>query len=268
METLPGLETVRAVMTPVRALTTDDGDAGEQTILEVRFSPFDVWYEIDSWWEGRFLERTKRGAFTKTMKESAAAVRSLFNHGYDPQIGDKVLGTVEDLREDPDSAVGDVALFTDTSYVRDLLPGLTAGQYGSSMRMAVVKEEWVDEPEPSDYNPRALPERTILEVRLLEFGPVTWPANPDATAGVRSTTDDYYQRLRTRDPNRVDELMRARDSRTPLRTAAGTATAAADEAAEPQADEPGSTHSGLTPAQRRERLNPFLRKEGSADGSH
>lgn len=256
METLPGLEVVRAATAPVRALTTDQA----MPTLEVRFSPFDVWYEIDSYWEGRFLERTKRGAFAKTIQESATAVRSLFNHGYDPQIGDKVLGTVEDLREDADTAVGDVALF-DTSYVRDLLPGLEAGQYGSSMRMSVVKEEWVDEPEPSDYNPRGLPERTITEARLFEFGPVTWPANPNATAGVRSATDDYYERLRSRDPHRVDELMRARDSRTPLRAAAGSTTAAADEAAEPKASEPGSTHSGLTPAQRRERIYPSLRKE-------
>lgn len=229
--------------------------------MEVRFSPFNVWYEIDSFWEGTFLERTQHGAFAKTIKESRDAIRSLFNHGFDPQIGDKVLGSIEDLREDPDTAVGDVRLF-DTFYVRELLPGLESGSYGSSMRMRVVKEQWDDEPEPSDYNPRGLPERTILEVRLLEFGPVTFPANPEATAGVRSATDDFVERLRSRDPQRVEELTRARQSRTLTRDAAGEATADGDGAAAEHTDEPGASHSGgPTHAQRRERVYSHLKKE-------
>ncbi len=38
----------------------------------------------------------------------------------------------------------------------------------------------------SDYNPDALPERTITDVQLFEFGPVTWPAYAGATAGLRA----------------------------------------------------------------------------------
>ena len=258
METLPGLDVVRAASSPVRAVSVD----GTMPTLEVRFSPFDVWYEIDSLWEGTFLERTQRGAFAKTIKESGDHVRSLFNHGYDPQIGDKVLGKIENLREDDDTAIGDVALF-DTSYVRDLLPGLEAGQYGSSMRMRVVKETWNDSPEPSDYNPRGLPERTILEARLFEFGPVTWPANPSATAGIRSNvrsmTDDYYERLRSRDPHRVEELTRMREARTLTRDAAADGTASGDGAA-PATDEPGTSHSsGIGNARKREALTTHLR---------
>jgi HK97 family phage prohead protease len=257
METLPGLEIVRAVNTPVRAVVVD----GVMPLMEVRFSPFDVWYEISSWWEGDFIERTQRGAFAKTIKESRDSIKSLYDHGYDPQIGNKVLGTVEDLREDPETAVGDVRLF-DTSYVRDLLPGLEAGAYGSSMRMRVIKEEWNDDPGVSDHNPRGLPERTILEARLFEFGPVTWPANPDATAGVRSATDTFYEHLRSRDPQRVDELVRSREGSTPIRPAAGSTTAADERAAQHETDEPGAAHSsGLTHAQRRERLYPSLKKE-------
>lgn len=258
METLPGLDVVRAMSEPVRAVAAD----GAAPLMEVRFSPFDVWYEIDSFWEGRFLERTQHGAFAKTIQESRDQIKSLYDHGYDPQIGNKVLGTTEDLREDADTAVGDVRLFEQTSYVRDLLPGLEAGVYGSSMRMRVIKETWNDEPGVSDYNPQGLPERTILEARLFEFGPVTWPANPSATAGVRSATDDFYERLRSRDPNRVDELMRAREARTPTIEAAGPATARDDGAAEDDTDEPGDAHSGgPTFKQRRERAYPKQIKE-------
>jgi HK97 family phage prohead protease len=257
MEQLPGLEIVRAISTPVRAIAVD----GVMPLMEVRFSPFNTWYEIDSWWEGQFLERTLSGAFTKTIKESRQSIKSLYDHGYDPQIGNKVLGTIEDLREDPDTAVGDVRLF-DTSYVRDLLPGLEAGAYGSSMRMRVIKDEWNEEPGISDHNPKGIPERTISEVRLFEFGPVTWPANTEATSGVRSATDNFYEQLRTRQPQQVDELVRAREARTPATDAAGLATARSDGAAQHEPNEPGATHSGgLTNAERRERLFPFLNRK-------
>ena len=38
----------------------------------------------------------------------------------------------------------------------------------------------------SAYNPQGLPERTVREVHMQEFGPVTFPAYAGATAGMRS----------------------------------------------------------------------------------
>lgn len=224
-------------------------------LMEVRFSRFGTWYEIDSLWEGNFLERTEHGAFSKTIEESGSSVKVLFNHGFDPQVGGKVLGRVESLSEEEDSPVGEVRLF-DTSYVRDLLPGLEAGVYGSSFRMRVLRDEWNKSPERSDFNPRGLPERTIKEVRLFEFGPVTFPANPDTTAGVRSMTDAYVEGMRSRDPQWVDEQTRSRDN--PRRTLPeGTSGNAAT--TPPSA--PAASHPvGLTPAQRRERLIQSERK--------
>lgn len=257
METLQGFEVVRSAPTAVKA---SRADAAIMPTMDVRFSAFDNWYEIDSYYEGRFLERTEKGAFAKTIRESRDAVRVLFNHGFDPQIGDKVLGPIRDLREDDDAAVGEVPLF-DTTYNRDLLPGLEAGVYGSSMRMVVVKDEWDDNPERSKHNPDGIPERTIKEVRLLEFGPVTFPANPESTANVRSATDAYYERLRSRDPQRVDEVERAAQTRTPLTREAGSTTSPPDGAASTTPAEPPAGHSsGLTPAQRREALFPNLKE--------
>lgn len=250
MHPIPELEVVRSAPMVVRAAA----DEGTMPVMEVRFSPFDVWYEIDSVWEGRFLERTVRGAFAKTIQENRDRVQCLFNHGYDPQVGDKVLGTVEDLREDADSAVGEVALF-DVSFVQDLLPGIQAGVYGSSMRMRVIKDEWNEEPGVSDHNPHGIPERSILEVGLYEFGPVTFPANRKATTGVRSDTDSYYERLRSRDPRGVERLELVRDSRTLPGLAAGTSTAKQERAAEPPAiHEPAARHSGGLTFAQRERL--------------
>src|SRR5690606_13328279 len=152
----PDIDIVRAA--PPRMELRADGEGGMPT-MEVRFSQFGTWYEIDSFWEGQFLERTARGAFAQTIREDGAGVKVLFNHGFDPQIGDKVLGPVDDLREDSDSPVGVVPLF-DTAYNRDLIPGLDAGVYGSSFRMRVLRDEWNDEPEPSEHNPKGIPERT------------------------------------------------------------------------------------------------------------
>lgn len=250
METLT-FEVVRAApASTVRAKRDDDGPR-----MEVRFSAFGNWYEIDSFWEGEFLERVAPGAFAKTIREQGQNVKVLFNHGYDPQIGDKVLGTIEDLREDDDAAVGDVRMF-DTSYNRDLIPGLEAGVYGSSMRMRVTRDEWVDPLEPSPHNPRMLPERTIKEVQLFEFGPVTFPANPESTSSMRSMTDAYYERLRSRDPHAVDALERAvRKSPTPPVGDAGSSTSPAGGAGTTPPPAPAVSHpGGLTPAQRREHI--------------
>lgn len=267
MELLPSLDVVRAAKAPARAVTRDAD--GAMPIMEVRFSAYGEWYEINSHWEGHFMERTELGAFAKTIAESGSQVRCLFNHGFDPQIGEKVLGEITDLREEVDSPVARVPLF-DTSYNHDLLPGLESGQYGSSMRMQVVKDEWNDDPGASDHNPKGLPERTIKEVRLFELGPVTWPANPSSTASipVRSMTDEYYAGMRSRDPERVDALMRSRESLISLHRLEQPADATAPEVrAEEPAAEPDESRTedvaplaGLTPGARRQRLNPFLER--------
>ncbi len=179
----------------------DDPGDGRLATVDIRFARFDAWNEIDSWFEGRFLERVARGAFRKTMTERAGRVVSLFNHGADPQIGDKVLGPIEDMGERADGPWMTVALM-DTSYGRDLLPGLRAGLYGASYMFRVIAEDWNDKPERSEHNPLGLPERTIREVKLYEAGPVTFPADEDTSVGVRSGTHRYLD-ARTLDQHRA-----------------------------------------------------------------
>lgn len=255
METLTGFEVVRFAPSGGLKATRSDTGLG---VVDVRFCEFGNWYRIASTWEGEFLERVERGAFAKTIKEQGDRVRALFDHGFDPSIGDKVLGSIADLREDDDAAVGVVDLF-DTSYCRDLLPGLEAQVYGASMRMVVVRDEWNDDPEPAAHNPKGIPERTIKEVRLLEFGPVTFPANPNTSATMqRSTTDDFYERLRSRDPERVETVSRARPLTAPHASDAARSGTSDADAAEKHSPAPASSHpAGLTHAQRRAALlNP------------
>jgi HK97 family phage prohead protease len=165
-------------------LTRDADDDGMPT-LHGHFAVFDRWTEIDSLFEGHFLERIAPGAFTKTFKEQRSEMRVLLQHGMDPQAGDKPLGPIEVLEEDEIGGRYSVPLL-DTSYNRDIVPGLEAGLYGASFRFRVMREEIEEEPGRSEHNPDGITERTIKEAQVFEFGPVTFPAYQEATAGVRS----------------------------------------------------------------------------------
>lgn len=179
-----------------------EGEGSDGTLMYGHFSQFDTWYEIDSWFEGRFLERTAQGAFKKTIRENRDSMKVQFDHGYDFNIGDALLGPIDDLREDEVGPYYEVPLL-DTDYNRDrVLPQLSTALMngdvrgtsllGSSFRFRVTRDEWVVPDKATDLNPEKLPERTIREVRVMEFGPVVWPANDEATAGVRSLSDHYH----------------------------------------------------------------------------
>lgn len=178
---------------------------GKPTELVGYFSQFNQWYEIDSLWEGTFLERVAPGAFAQTLVEDRAGMKVLFDHGMDPSMGMKPLGPIRTLEERDEGPYYEVPLL-DTDYNRDFLVPALAGrlmdgtsvgsQLGASFRFQVQEEQWRDQPDPSLANPRGLPERTITRARVFEFGPVTFPANPGASAGIRSLSDVFMARLR------------------------------------------------------------------------
>lgn len=187
----------------------DAANGGGLGTLTGHFAVFDQWTEIRSTWEGHFLERIAPGAFTKTFQENGDRMKVLYDHGHDPSIGNKPLGKPTALREDKQGAFYEVDLF-DTSYNRDLLPALKAGQLGSSFRFTVMHDKKVDRPKRSDTNPDGIPERTILEARVAEFGPVTFPAYIGATAGMRSATDDFIAAELLADPEKLTWLLERR----------------------------------------------------------
>lgn len=202
----------RAVF-PGAELRAAQGD-GMPTLVG-HFAVFNQPTEIASFFEGNFIERVAPGAFKKTFRENKDSIKCLFQHGFDPDIGDKPLGPVETLREDETGAFYEVPLL-DAAYVRDdVLPGLEAGVYGSSFCFEVIKEEFDEEPSPSADNPRGLPERTLLELRVPEFGPVTFPAYEGATAGVRSITTRIA--IESRGADVMDEMFGKWAGRNPER---------------------------------------------------
>lgn len=164
-----------------------DGEDGLGTLIGYA-AVFNQNTVIDSW-EGKFVERLAPGSFKKTLAERGNRVKVLFNHGFDPWVGDKPLGRATVQKEDRNGLWVEVPL-DDTSYNRDLVASLRSGALdGMSFRFSVVREEWDNDDENDD-----LPIRTLLEVRLYEYGPVTFPAYEATTAGVRAR--DAYQAWR------------------------------------------------------------------------
>lgn len=194
-------------MPPGPALEMRTGEEGG-SVMTGHFAVFNQWTRINSVFEGTFLERIAPGAFTKTFAENRDKLRVLFQHGQDPQVGDKPLGPVTELREDDNGAYYEVALL-DTSYNKDIEPGLRAGLYGASFRFSVKKEDFDAKPRKASHNPDAMPERTIREAEVMEFGPVTFPAYAGASAGLRSDTDSFIQRLLVPEFDEIRELLQS-----------------------------------------------------------
>lgn len=195
-------------------------DEDAPLILSGHFAVFNTWTEIRSVWEGHFLERIAPGAFKKTFKEQRDQIRCIFQHGYDPEMGEKPIAAPDVLREDETGAYYEATVLDG---VPDLIvSGLRAGQYGASFRFKVMREEWVEDPGASDYNPQGLPERTIKEVMVREFGCVTWGQYPEATsilsegralAPMRSLTDEWVIDRLTADPDKLRALIEQRTER-------------------------------------------------------
>jgi hypothetical protein len=181
-----------------------DADSGPGTMFG-HLAPFNQWTLIDSAFEGRFMERLSPGAFAKTITENGSQMRVTFNHGKDPTLGNQILGLPEVLREDDQGVYYEVPLLEGLPPL--VLAGLRRGAYGSSFRFRVNKEDFKRNPGKSAYNPEGIPERTVREVSMSEFGPVTFPAYAGATAGVRSLTDDYLIDRLIASPH-IQELLR------------------------------------------------------------
>lgn len=180
-------------------LRQEDGDEGRTLVgyASVFNAPAEIWS-----WEGRFLETFLPGAFKRTLRNNGDKIKVLFNHGFDPSIGDKPLGKPAVMRED-DAGLWVEVPFSRTSYNEDLLALVRDGAIdGMSITFSIVKDSW-------EYPEDELPRRTIKEVKLYEFGPVTWPAYEATTTGIRNREDfKLWQGLNQDQRNQIKEMSR------------------------------------------------------------
>src|SRR5689334_6845749 len=110
----PKEDLFRAIMPGVE-LRAASGDGGPTMVGH--FAVFNQWTEINSLFEGNFMERFSPGSFKKTISEGRDGMRVLFQHGHDPMVGDKPLGPIDELKEDGEGAYYEVPLL-EASYVR------------------------------------------------------------------------------------------------------------------------------------------------------
>ena len=124
-------------------------------------------------------EKIAPGAFTEAIGKSD--VRALWNHDPNYVLGRTKNGTLQ-IREDEQGLFYEVTP-PDAQWARDLVESIKRGDVDqSSFAFTVDVEQW-DESE----NPVV---RTIVKVReLYDVSPVTYPAYPTATSGVRSLGD-------------------------------------------------------------------------------
>lgn len=180
---------------PFQLTRAEDDEAGDGLTLEGHAAVFGVPTRIDSW-EGTFDEQIRKGAFRKTIRERTPVMQ--FDHGRHPLIGSIPLGVISDIRED-DEGLFVQARLTDNWLIEPIRGAIADGAVdGMSFRFEVVREEWRDNKgkllkddseilqllyRPDDRGPL---QRTLIEVRVPELGPVVFPAYQETSVDVRA----------------------------------------------------------------------------------
>lgn len=116
------------------------------------------------------------GAFTKTLNENRDMIQVLFNHGMDPRYGQLPIGRVQDIKQDRHGLFTQVELH-DGPDNENIRAALAQGALRAmSIQFEVMQQDYSDDRS----------ERYLQQLKLWEFGPVTFPANEAATAQLHS----------------------------------------------------------------------------------
>ena len=126
---------------------------------------------------GGFAEVIRAGAFARAIAEDD--VRALWNHDDNFVLGRTKSGTLR-LSEDAEGLRIEIEL-PDTTWARDLYKSIERGDVDQmSFAFRVVKDAWTQR---EGETPDVL--RELLEVRLYDVSPVTYPAYLDTEVKVR-----------------------------------------------------------------------------------
>jgi len=142
-------------------------------------------------------EKIAPGAFKEAIGKSD--VRALWNHDPNYVLGRTKNGTLQ-IREDEQGLFYEVTP-PDAQWARDLVESIKRGDVDqSSFAFTVEAQEWDERSDPIT--------RTIVKVReLFDVSPVTYPAYPTATSGVRSLKDVAEERRKEMTP-KTPEMLR------------------------------------------------------------
>lgn len=172
--------------TPVEG--REDSEPGDGRTVVGYPVVFNTWTEIDSW-DGPFLERVDPKAANRTLKNNFDQIQFMFNHGFNFALEQTPIGKYRSIVPDEKGAYAEARLVpAGVNEMIDTVAELIDMRaiHGQSFRFSVTREEWNDDPGPSAWNPRGIPERTIKEFRWYESGPVTYPAYQATTVALRN----------------------------------------------------------------------------------
>lgn len=161
-------------------------------VIEGHAAVFDQWSE----WLGNFFpfkEKVRQGAFAKSIGKDD--IRALWNHDSLYVLGRNRAGTLE-LQEDEQGLF--VRIFPpDTQWARDLQVSIKRGDVTQmSIGFEVIKDKWSTE-NGGDV-------RELLEVKLYDVSPVTFPAYPTTDVAVRGV-ESYNELLNERSKAAADD---------------------------------------------------------------
>ena len=154
------------------------------TAPEVRDSPnggrmitgYGIVFNSDSENLGGFIEQVDPGAVTKTLRE--ADIRGIANHNTDWTLGRVKAGTMR-LSTDSRGVRYEIDVNPNDPDGQRALAKVERGDWdGSSFCFETVQEAWDWDAQPA--------RRRLLEIKLVEMGPVAFPAYPDSTAAARA----------------------------------------------------------------------------------
>lgn len=126
---------------------------------------------------GFFREKIEPGAFKQTLADKDD-VRALFNHDPNNVLGRSTAGTLR-LKEDDEGLRVEIDP-PDTQLARDLMVSIDRGDVSQmSFGFETRKDEW-------DHSDKQNPVRTLVDVKLYDVSPVTFPAYPDTDVAARA----------------------------------------------------------------------------------
>ena len=137
---------------------------------------------------GGFREKIKRGFFSEVLGND---VRALFNHDDNMVLGRTTNDTLT-LKEDSKGLEVEI-IPPNTTYARDLTTLMERGDVNQ------MSFQWVTADDKWDESDLANVVRTLVKAESLwDVSPVTFPAYPQTTAGVRSAKQLYIDHVETR----------------------------------------------------------------------
>lgn len=156
-----------------------------------------------------FTELIRPSAFTKTLQERGGDIVSLWNHDPNWVLGRQSNRTLA-LEEQEDGLHGTVALDGDDGMHRHFARRVERRDViGTSFGFETVRDEWHTEADGTQV-------RELVEVRLWDVSPVTFPAYPDSGTEARSSAFDLAVAKIGADPaDLADLLAHVVDGRVP-----------------------------------------------------